>query len=171
MKKTFKATDCKRPIELPMENYLAHQEVVEHWCAGGDVEACGVLTGRWYSEPNISHEFDPEIPHRIKQREPKPGEVWVYNDIYAWLRTTTPAPEDDVDMDEYTLLDGWVLLSGDDACDISCLDNIAYSAPSAEAYYARKFLGNKTAPSCMSSSTAVLVNMREAAQLEADNEQ
>jgi hypothetical protein len=74
MKKTVSITDCKRPIELPINRYNKHQDEVDHWCNGGKIEmeydGCGWLV-------NSNPEFCIGHNYRIVKHAPKSGEVWI----------------------------------------------------------------------------------------------
>jgi len=106
------------------ENWLAHRDVIIHWCDDGEVEYCQGLS---WTRKRDDLEFVIDCEYRIKQREPKCGEVYeVSGDFYivhplndhAWIRLDGQ---------------GFVTSNHQDA---------KYSAPSVEAYYARKFLSD-----------------------------
>lgn len=118
----------KRELKLPLENYLAHQEVVEHWIGGGEVEI--FIPEDWF----VCHDiplFEVGDKYRIKQREPKPGEVWLVGGVDNNASVVIQNREGGIDMlDLYNY----------------CLWNInaelqaTYAAPSVQAWVAREIL-------------------------------
>jgi len=159
MKKTIKI-EGQRTWEGPLDNYNAHKEVVEHWCDGGEVEIEDHQDQWIPCEP----QFASNRNYRIKQREPKRGEVWVH--ITAGVRIRTPNNNHN---------DGWVGVDGIPSTVVDWTKTLTYSAPSVEAYYARKVLDN--ANELFKESTHPLKEgidyiytaCKQAAQLEADN--
>jgi len=122
MKTTVKHVGSVREWEGPIENWEAHVDEIKHWCDGGDVQFNNPPAGWFDANPN----FDLHIEYRIKQREPKPGEVWI-----------TPAGMILI-MDEYCAA---INPMGHCYCGNDVRDsNPIYAAPSVEAYYARKML-------------------------------
>ena len=111
-----------REWEGPIENWEAHVHEIKHWCDGGDVE---MRDEEWAYLDLENPRFDHYTEYRIKQREPKPGEVWTLR-CYAYL------------IHEFSG-DFYQSLSGREYCKS---DNqvLEYAAPSVESYYAREFL-------------------------------
>lgn len=131
MNKTIHITDCKRPIELPVENYLAHQECVDHWCNGGEVEHEFKVAG-WdlVEEPK----FLPHKKYRIKQREPRPGEVWLVGGMPQNASVVIQNRSGDMDMLSLRSLCLWNI-------NAEGVIEAVYAAPSVKAYIARQMLG------------------------------
>ncbi len=126
MKKTISITDVKRPIELPLENYEAHKEVVDHWCDGGEVEIkVNSNSETWELSESSIPRFSLHHEYHIKKREPQPGEVWTHSTLGAAVCYSS--------IDEYCMCS----LRGDDLYKPHCFE---YAAPSVEAYIARKIL-------------------------------
>lgn len=129
MKTTEKHVGSVREWEGPIEDWEAHRLVIEHWCDGGDVQIIligGAGNGDDYYRDVSGPEFTHDLVFCIKQREPKPGEVWVDED--------GDAIHIPFDCEKWQFINK----SGYKSHKYPITD-IKYSAPSVEAYYARKF--------------------------------
>jgi len=128
MKTTVKHVGSVREWEGPIENWESHVWEIKYWCDGGGVQFKNVHSGWVGSDIGYSLAFDSEVECRIKQREPKQSEVWISDELgRSYLMTST----------------GWIHLKDGKLCDSNREgNNMVYSAPSVEAYYARKFLNN-----------------------------
>jgi len=121
MKTTVKHVgSALREWEGPEEDSIAHRDAIEHWVNGGEVE--NDATGGWM----IAHpSFEARVNYRIKQREPKPGEVWIDEEgdaIYIPF-----------DCDKWQFVDKIGYKNHKYP-----ITDIKYKSPSLEAYYARK---------------------------------
>jgi len=125
MKTTVKhvGSDEDRNWEGPEENWLAHKSVIIHWCDGGEVEY-SIDDYLWIDHMNTPADFHSDVKYRIKQREPKAGEVWVEDHCIYLLH---------INGETFFDLEGCYMTDG------SGID-LTYAAPSVEAYYARKFM-------------------------------
>lgn len=127
--KTIKLSNGKRPdVELPYENYQAHQEVVDAWFYEGvEVEFNNPCDSLGFEAHVVgAPSFASEIEYRIAQRKPQAGEVWIAPGNTPWLR-----------VGDETDFNGWVTLEGNDADSDTGIGALTYAAPSVKAYYAR----------------------------------
>ena len=121
MKTTVKHVGSVREWEGPEDASIAHRSVIEHWCDGGQVEI--FFDSSWVEMGLSLPEFNENYKYRIKQREPKPGEVWA-NGYGPWV---------------YRTHGSWsCLIDGKSSPEVEDKP-MTYAAPSGEAYYARKF--------------------------------
>jgi hypothetical protein len=112
----------------PIENWDAHSDVIKHACDGGAYEILMLDTGIWYEwEHNVISEFNRTRDFRIKQREPKPGEVYYCEETHEALLISS-------NMEFVGLADGRHFSR--------IYDGATYAAPSVKAYYALKFLND-----------------------------
>jgi len=118
-----------REWEGPIENWEAHVWEIKHWCDGGEVEYC-IDDDHWSDKMNMAADFHVGIEYRIKQREPKPGEVWL-DEIHPFIKLHE---SDSISYD-------WINLTNNCYSLFTTygLKDLTYAAPSVEAYYARKF--------------------------------
>lgn len=116
--------------------YDEHQELIDAWVAGGDIETKTTTDG-WIARVYPNSQPDVSVMkcgnYRIKPREPKAGEVWIDEMNQAWLAMVGD--------------DGFVFVSIAGACWCEkVIGSRKYSAPSVEAYIARKLWGEKCNP-------------------------
>lgn len=114
----------QREWEGSIDQWTAHSEAIKHWCDGGEVER--LVSGNRHDVLNTGEPllFRTDFDYRIKQREPKAGEVWAACGT-PYLRTG--------DLDWVCLDDGIVAVPTNG-------EGMSYEAPFLEAYYAREFL-------------------------------
>lgn len=127
MTTTVKHAGSEREVECSLESWEKHQDVIKHWCNGGDVEfRCKDF---WYMKDGPK--FNSQIDYRIKQREPLMGEVWVSNNQKPYIRTPNGRPNSGSG-------DAWVDFEGVPSVWYNWSEDLTYTAPSLEVYIARK---------------------------------
>lgn len=132
-------TETGRWIDLTEDQHRSHNDVLCHWCRGGDIETKD-NSGRdqiWSDLADSSRQHITGLLgngwlFRVKERKPKTGEVWVgYGK--AMVRTVNGRDNHDAA--------AWYDLDDNRPHGVDMSD-IEYAAPSVEAYFARKFYEN-----------------------------
>lgn len=101
-----------------LEQWAKHEEVIVHWCDGGEVEKRA--EGEWWAQYSPRIKFECHREYRIKQRKPKVGEVWTREDDgHAYIVTDGGIVSLDAGI-RYTLYED---------------SSIEYAAPSVDEYY------------------------------------
>lgn len=126
----------KRSWEGPLENWEAHSECIKHWCDGGVIEMhTGIASYSFVHGPEETWVvIDASVPkfamnarYRIKQREPKSGEVWLVSCEYCIYSTLIKEDKP------------WLTLDGKCVkCNADTRDK-QFVADNLEQYYANKF--------------------------------
>ena len=131
MTTTVKHKGSVREWEGPIENWEAHSEVIKAWCDGSIVEmwSSSGHYSAWFTIHFIPA-FVHEEKYRIKQREPKAGEVWIEEEEGPCLIT-----------DENTVvwLDGTLAMNNLWSND-RVSSELKYSSPSVRAHFMREVM-------------------------------
>jgi len=128
MKTTVKHVGSVREWEGSMMSWHRHCDLIPKWCDGEDVEY-QVTADKWSSNISWTADFHEDVNFRIKQREPKPGEVWIDSE--------GDALHIPFDCERWQFIDRLGYKNHNHP-----MIDIKYNAPSLEAYYARKFLND-----------------------------
>lgn len=149
MTTTLKHTGTERTWEGKLEQWQKHKECIEHWCDGGSIE---VNTGSGFVQA-LLYSFNLHFTYRIKQREPKPGEVWVHaQDPNLVFVVTHQRNWTELGSGEYDLFHEHHALG--------------YAAPSVKAYYARELLDDVHSWAGHTRDYNLYEKIKKAAQLE-----
>ena len=131
MKTTVKHVGSVREWEGDIDQWTKHETVIRHWSDGGDSER-QLADKRWVDTLNCNAWLDTE--YRIKQREPKTGEVWTHPEDGEGLYYV------DTLTNHGYMIELGVQTVTKNVDDEDGFEGFVYTAPSVEAYYARKSL-------------------------------
>ena len=126
---TVSCSETDRSTTLSKPRYEEIREVVDHWVRGGEVEFESISTGEWLDSttPNWCNR-----KYRIKQRQPKAGEVWKRK-YDGELHVFGCALNRD---------GGFLAIDGKSATSADYPDGFEYHAPSVKAAIAREIWGD-----------------------------
>ena len=127
MTTTVKHKGSVREWEGPIKNWDKHRDVIVAWCDGAEVEVH--INRKWLTP--WSHGFYSDMDYRIKQREPKAGEVWVDSNGSPCIFIE----DDNIGFKRINQSDKMVTYFEEDQ-----LDEFTYSAPSVRAYFMREVM-------------------------------